>query len=103
MLGGGALNARAALPLNDASRQIRINTTKTYSEKPSYDDEAPNTPSKPACLKLGIPGRDPNPFAYRTVFRNVKEALLRPMTAHSWIERYHIQRHDDRRINPAFA
>ncbi|UZJ51409.1 hypothetical protein CBS101457_000729 [Exobasidium rhododendri] len=85
--------------------QIRINTTKTYSEKPSYDDDAAaHSPStRPSCFKMGIPGRDPNPFAHQTIFRNVKVALLRPMTAHSWIDRYHLQQHDDRRVNPAFA
>lgn len=92
--------------------QIRINATHIYSEKPSYDDQEAYTPPSHTCLEkicgkcgpcahLGRPGYDPNPFAYRTVRRNIREALLRPMAAESWIARYAHEKLDIRRPNPA--
>jgi palmitoyltransferase ZDHHC9/14/18 len=80
--------------------QIRINATSTYSEKPNYEEDDAIPSGSKTCLSVGIPGRDPNPFAYRTIFRNVRTALLRPMTAHSWIDRYHYQKPDNRNVNP---
>lgn len=96
--------------------QIRINTTKAYSEKPSYDEEAGEggsiTSPPPSnglyrccarilpCLDLGVRGRDPNPFAYQSMLRNVRAALLRPMTADSWMDRYKRTQIDQRRQNP---
>lgn len=93
--------------------QIRINTTKAYSEKPSYDEEAGEGGSvaPPSalhrccarilpCFDLGVKGRDPNPFAYQSMLRNVRAALLRPMTADSWMDRYKRTHIDERKPSP---
>ncbi|MCO5590187.1 hypothetical protein L7F22_044156 [Adiantum nelumboides] len=93
--------------------QIRINTTNAYSEKPNYDEEAGEGGSIVPqnafhrccarilpCFNLGVPGRDPNPFAYRSMLRNVRAALLRPMTADSWMDRYKRTNVDERKPSP---
>lgn len=84
-------------------KKIRINTTSTYSEKPSYEDEpeAESTSRRLSCLKEGNRKKDPNPFVHRTVFHNIKTALLRPMTSQSWIHRYRYEQADTRNTNPA--
>lgn len=95
--------------------QIRINTTRSYSEKPGYDEESIAGAAFPPgpvfrllarcfpCFDLGVPGRDPNPFAYRSMLRNIRSALLRPITAESWIDRYHHAIIDERRPNPGMT
>lgn len=123
----GYMARRDALGLQNlihcfAQPQIRISATRNYSEKPSYEDgfgedddslAGGGGGGSKACLsarklccccglnKLGQSGHDPNPFAYRTISRNMRAALLRPMTAESWIKRYDYAVPDTRRPNPA--
>lgn len=88
--------------------QIRINTTSTYGEKADDASIASTSRRKSCaqklclpCTKLGVPGKDPNPFAYRTVFRNFSSVLGRPISQ-SWIDRRGLQRVDTRRPNPSW-
>lgn len=94
--------------------QIRINTTNRYggtaedrASPMDNDDDGKaqqcwhKLPSFCPCAKLGVPGRDPNPFSYRTVTRNTKSVLCRPLNK-SWIDRRGRQVNDQRRTNPGW-
>lgn len=91
--------------------QIRINTTKRYggaednASSIGGDEKGRRWWQKASlcpCSKLGVPGKDPNPFAFRTVYRNTRSVLCRPNNR-SWIDRRGREVIDRRKTNPGWV